>query len=298
MKHPLFRVKFYGTFVQETFKVYYPMPCYFLRIEYHGRPFHGWQKQRDIFPTGQEVLEKALLALTQEVVTTYASGRTDQGVHARYQGVHFVTKKSYPLRTLRLGLNAHLKSWPLAVAEAYQMTDTFHARFSAQKRSYIYRILAQPSPPVLVADTHWWIHRPLDVTALDKALALYLGTWNFSLFRSAQCQSASPIKTLDQCTLTVQGPVLAIAFQARSFLHHQIRMLVGGAIEVALHRWTLQDLRQRFQDLTCTKAPKAPAQGLCFLGAAYNKEDIVLQEEDINPLCDMVGAAGLEPATL
>jgi tRNA pseudouridine38-40 synthase len=204
---------------------------YALIVEYDGSHFSGWQRQDNISSV-QGCLEDALLCLTRERASIQGAGRTDAGVHALGQVAHCNLSTCWPLFKLRQGMNFYLRDKGVVVVNVYAVDDTFHARFSAQERSYQYTIVNRSSPPLFAWGTSWWIPRPLCVDAMQDACAFLCGTHDFSRFRHRDCQSASPIKTLSAFYLHKQDDVLTIHARALSFLHRQVRLLVGALVQV------------------------------------------------------------------
>ncbi|NCB49207.1 MAG: tRNA pseudouridine(38-40) synthase TruA [Alphaproteobacteria bacterium] len=249
------------------------MPRYKITLEYDGTPFCGWQRQKDALSV-QEVLEKALFVLEKSPVSTFASGRTDAGVHARGQVVHFDLKKSYDLYKLRESLNALMRPNPISVLQIEEVSDDFHARFDARERTYLYRILNRPAPSVLDALRVWHFPSPLDVEAMQQAANLLIGRHDFSTFRAAGCQAKSPIKTMNSITLQKEGDMINITLKARSFIHHQVRNIVGTLILVGSHKWSVEDFKTAFEAKDRRKGGvTAPACGLFFISVHYPKKD-------------------------
>ncbi|WP_137388841.1 tRNA pseudouridine(38-40) synthase TruA [Rhodoligotrophos defluvii] len=222
------------------------MPRYKLTIEYDGTPFGGWQRQENA-PTVQEALEQAVLSMTGESVTVIGAGRTDAGVHALGQVAHVDLARAFPGERLRGGLNFHLRPAPIAVLGAESVDDNFHARFSAIRRHYLYRIVNRRSPLVLDRDRAWHVARPLDVAAMHAAARHLIGKHDFTTFRSAHCQSASPVKTLDLLSVSRSGEIVEIRTNARSFLHNQVRSMVGSLKLVGEGSWTPADMAAALQ---------------------------------------------------
>jgi tRNA pseudouridine38-40 synthase len=245
------------------------MPRYRLLVEYDGRPFNGFQAQAGQ-PTVQGAIEAAVLAFSGEAVRIAASGRTDTGVHALGQVVHVDLAKTWPPAVVRDALNAHLMPQPVVVLEAEVSVEGWHARFSARERRYLYRILNRRSPPALLQGKVWHIKKPLDADAMHAAAQGLVGLHDFTTFRDMQCQSKSPIKTLDLATVHREGEEVLLSFAARSFLHRQIRSMAGSLVEVGLGRWSAADLAAAL-DAKDRKAcgPVAPSDGLYFYGVSY-----------------------------
>lgn len=245
------------------------MPRYGLIVEYFGPAFHGWQRQTDITSV-QEVLETAIYAFTREAVALAAAGRTDAGVHATAQVAHVDLVKEYPAHTVLGAMNFHLHDRGAIVRQVWQADPEFHARFSATGRRYRYRILNRPVRSVLEQGRAWWFPGKLDIDAMQKAANYLLGTHDFSSFRAKDCQAQSPQKTLDRFHLTRVGEEIHCEVAARSFLHHQVRNMVGTLKLVGEGRWQPEDVRTALA--ACKRAaagPTAPACGLYLTGVTY-----------------------------
>ena len=211
------------------------MPRYKLTLEYHGGPFVGWQRQEN-GPSVQGALEAALARLGQATAVTGA-GRTDAGVHATGQVAHVDLGREWDPFRLAEALNHHLRPDPIAVLAIEPVPDDFHARFSATRRHYLYRIVCRRAPLTLAAGLAWRVGYALDVDAMRAAAAPLTGRHDFTTFRSAQCQAASPVKTLDMIDIERAGDEVAFRLHARSFLHNQVRSLVGTLERVGAGRW-------------------------------------------------------------
>lgn len=251
------------------------MPRYRLVIEYDGGPFSGFQAQGDL-PTVQSALERAIGAFSGEIVRVHAAGRTDAGVHATGQVIHFDLERDFPARTVQRALNAHLLPAPVAVREASLAAPDFHARFSAQSRRYVYRILNRDSPATLDFGRVWAFRAPLDAERMASAAAHLVGRHDFTTFRDAHCQARTAVKTLDTAEVSRHGEELRLIFEARSFLHRQVRSMTGSLVEVGRGRWSVDDFvvalaaRRR---AAC--GPVAPATGLYLAGVRYPAENLV-----------------------
>ena len=197
-----------------------------LLLEYDGAPFRGWQRQGDA-PTVQGALETALAAFTGETPTVTGAGRTDAGVHALAQVAHLDLARDWLPERLLGALNFHLRPNPIAVLEARETPADFHARFSCTGRRYLYRILARRSPPALARGRVWHVPVPLDHEPMHVAAQALVGRQDFTSFRSSECQSASPVKTLSGIHVARDGELILCRLWARSFLHHQVRNIVG-----------------------------------------------------------------------
>lgn len=245
------------------------MPRYKLTVEYDGTPFVGWQRQ-DNGRSVQGVLEEAAARLGGGPVDIVAAGRTDAGVHATGQVVHLDLPRPFEPDTVRDALNYHVKPHPVSVLAATAVPDTFHARFSATGRAYLYRILARRSPPALWRDRTWWVPQALDAAAMAEAAALLVGHHDFTTFRASQCQAASPMKTLDVLAVERDGEFILVRAAARSFLHHQVRNMVGTLKLVGEGKWAPAEVA-RALEARDRKAggPTAPAAGLYLTSVRY-----------------------------
>ncbi|HLB06335.1 MAG TPA: tRNA pseudouridine(38-40) synthase TruA [Alphaproteobacteria bacterium] len=245
------------------------MPRYKLVLEYDGTPFVGWQRQAN-GPSVQDALEGAIQALSGEVVSVTGAGRTDAGVHALGQCAHFDLAKPFPADVVRDALNAHLRPEPIVVLAAEAVAPEFNARFSARERRYRYRILNRRSPPVLERNRLWHRATPLDDKAMHEAAQRLVGRYDFSTFRSADCQARSPIKTLDRLDVTRTGESIEIDARARSFLHNQVRIMVGSLALVGEGQWTASDVSAALKARAREKGgPTAPACGLYLAAVIY-----------------------------
>lgn len=245
------------------------MPRYRLLVEYDGGPFNGFQAQAGQ-PTVQGAIEAAVLAFSGEAVRIAASGRTDTGVHALGQVVHVDLAKPWPPSVVRDAINAHLVPQPVAIVEAEVSVEGWHARFSARERRYLYRILNRRSPPALLQGKVWHVKKPLDAQRMHDAAQRLVGLHDFTTFRDMQCQSKSPVKTLDLATVHREGEEVLLSFAARSFLHRQIRSMAGSLVEVGLGRWSADDLTAALEAKDRRACgPVAPADGLYFYGVSY-----------------------------
>ena len=247
-----------------------PMPRYRLLLEYDGAPFVGWQRQ-DNGPSVQGELERAVMAFCQEKTNAVAAGRTDAGVHARAMAAHVDLEKETGADVLRDAVNHHLKPHPIAVLEAAVAPADFHARFSATARHYEYLIVNRRAPLALEAGRAWRAPAALDVDAMDRAAQHLVGRHDFTTFRAAQCQAKSPVKTLSAISVRRAGELVVINTSAPSFLHHQVRSIVGSLVEVGLGRWSVRDLAQALEARdrrACGQV--APACGLYFVRAEYD----------------------------
>jgi tRNA pseudouridine38-40 synthase len=245
------------------------MPRYLITLEYDGGPFVGWQAQRN-GPSVQTTLEAALVKLTGEAPRLHGAGRTDAGVHATGQSAHFDLARPWSARALRDGLNAHLRPHPVAVLDAAQTAEDFHARFSAIHRRYLYRIANRHAPLALERQRAWWVRRPLDVEAMHEAAQRLVGHHDFTTFRSLDCQAASAMKTLDSLAVSRERDEIHVAAAARSFLHNQVRSMVGSLKLVGQNKWTAADLAHALSARDRRACgPVAPAHGLYLVGVDY-----------------------------
>jgi tRNA pseudouridine38-40 synthase len=247
------------------------MPRYRLTLEYDGGPYAGFQAQSGQ-PTVQGVLERAIFDFCGEEARLHAAGRTDAGVHATAQVVHVDLDREVTPTTVMNAINAHLGTEPVAVVAASLADPDFHARFSATSRRYLYRILNRPAPAVLERGRVWRIKTPLDAEAMAQAARGLLGLHDFTTFRDAACQAKSPIKTLDVAAVSRHDEEIHLVFAARSFLHRQVRSMVGSLVEVGRGRWSAEDLRQALaaRDRAAC-GPVAPAEGLCLAAVGYDE---------------------------
>jgi tRNA pseudouridine38-40 synthase len=245
------------------------MPRYRLIIEYDGTSFSGWQRQAER-PSVQQALEEAIAAMSGETVTTQAAGRTDAGVHALGQVSHFDLSKEWDPFRIREALNYHLRPHPVAIIAAEAVGDDFEARFSATARHYEYRILTRRAPPVIERDHVWHIPKTLDAEAMDDAAGLILGTHDFTTFRSSECQANSPLRTLDAFAVRRELDHIIVTASARSFLHHQVRSMVGSLRMVGEGKWSPSDFRAALDARDRSRCgAMAPPSGLYLTGVSY-----------------------------
>lgn len=241
-----------------------------LTIEYDGRPFVGWQRQ-DNGPSVQQALEAAAEKLTGGApVRAHASGRTDAGVHAKGQVAHIDLERPMTADKLRDALNHHLRPLPIAVVRAEAVGEDFHARLSSLGRSYEYRIVNRRAPLALESGRAWHVQRPLDVEAMNAGAAFLLGHHDFTSFRAALCQAKSPVKTLDRLEVVRQGDEIVVFAAARSFLHHQVRNMVGTLEMVGAGKWPPERVGRALAARDRAAAgPTAPPDGLYFMESRY-----------------------------
>jgi tRNA pseudouridine38-40 synthase len=238
-------------------------------LEYDGSAFVGWQRQ-DNGPSVQQALEEAIRRFCGETVDTFAAGRTDAGVHALGQVVHFDLARDTTPETLRDALNFHLKPAPVAVLDAAVVGNDFHARFSAKARVYVYRIVNRRPPLILDRGRAWPVSAPLDAAAMHAAAQILVGHHDFTSFRASLCQAASPLKTLDVLDVTRAGDEVRVTARARSFLHHQVRNMVGTLKLVGEGKWTRDDVARVLAARNrATAGPTAPPGGLYLAEVLY-----------------------------
>jgi tRNA pseudouridine38-40 synthase len=247
------------------------MPRYKLTIEYDGTPFFGWQVQ-DTALTVAGVLEAAVEKLSGERTKIFGAGRTDAGVHALGQVAHLDLSKDWETDTIRDGLNAHLRPHPVAVLSAEKAADDFDARFSALKRHYVYKIINRRADLALERGHAWRVPRPLDEHAMHEAAQALVGNHDFTTFRAAECQANSPVKTLDVLKVSRTGEEVRVEASARSFLHHQVRSMVGSLAQVGDGKWSVADLKEALEARDRSVCgPVAPPDGLYLVKVDYEK---------------------------
>jgi len=246
------------------------MDKYHIKIEYDGSKFVGWQYQNNGISV-QEVLQKAFFKFLKEKVIVNASGRTDAGVHAIEQSAHIELKRKIINKEVFLNsINFYLKKYPVSVLSIKKKENTFHARYSAKKRTYKYIILNRNSPSPLNKNRAWFIKKKLDINLIKKALKILKGTHDFSTFRASSCQAKSAIRTLDSVTFKKLGEIIEITFSSKSFLQQQVRSMVGAIKYVGEKKWTLKQFKNNFKSkrrVNC--APPAPACGLYLKKVTY-----------------------------
>lgn len=242
---------------------------YKLEIEYDGGGFVGWQRQQDGLGI-QELMEDAIHGFCGESVTVHCAGRTDAGVHALGQVAHVDLDREWEPGRVRDALNAHLRPHPVSVLAAEMVDVEFHARFSARERAYEYRILNRRARPALERGHVWWVPRTLDADAMALAARELLGRHDFTSFRAVACQAKSPEKTLDQLDVVRRGEMIVISARARSFLHHQVRNMVGTLALVGEGKWSVGDVAQALAARDRRAGgPTAPADGLYLVRVGY-----------------------------
>ena len=242
------------------------MPRFKLTLEYDGAPFVGWQRQTNGLSV-QEVIETALEALCGERVRIRGAGRTDTGVHALGQVAHADLSKDWRADELRDGLNAHMRPQPVAILSAERVPDTFDARFSAIRRHYLYRIVNRRAPLTVERGYVWLVKRKLDASAMQEAAGVLLGCHDFSTFRASQCQAESPVRTLERLDVVRKGEEIHLLASARSFLHNQVRSIVGSLEHVGSGKWSIMDMRAALEARDrCRCGMVAPLEGRYLAG--------------------------------
>ena len=245
------------------------MPRYKLTLEYDGAPFVGWQRQSNGLAV-QEVVERALHAVSGGVVAIRGAGRTDAGVHATGQVAHADLSRVWSPFSLGEALNAHMRPLPVSVVHVEPAADDFDARFSATRRHYRYRLRNRRAPLTLEAGRAWLVKRRLNAGAIHEAAQVFVGRHDFSTFRDSECQAESPVRTLERFDVTSNGDLIVMSLAARSFLHRQVRSMVGSLEHVGAGRWSLQDLRDALEARDRRRCGQvAPAAGLYLVGVDY-----------------------------
>ena len=245
------------------------MTRFALTIEYDGRPFAGWQRQA-IAASVQQTLEDAAFAMTGERVVVHAAGRTDAGVHALAMRAHLDLAADVAPFRLMEALNALVRQAPVAVTDCVVVANDWHARFSCTGRAYEYRIVNRRAPLAVEAGFAWRVPQPLDADAMAEAARALIGRHDFTTFRSAHCQADSPVRTLDQLDVVRDGERVSIRAAARSFLHHQVRSMVGCLALVGMERWRVADMGDALAARDRTRLGlNAPPDGLFFVAATY-----------------------------
>ncbi|OWK28542.1 tRNA pseudouridine(38-40) synthase TruA [Sphingomonas mucosissima] len=245
------------------------MTRFALTVEFDGRPFMGWQRQ-DHGPSVQQAIEDAAFAVTGERTAVHAAGRTDAGVHGAAMRAHLDIEKPITAFRLSEALNARLRPNPVAILACEEVPGDWHARFSCIGRAYEYRIVNRRAPLTWEKGLAWQVAQPLDAAAMHQAAQLLIGRHDFTTFRSAHCQSASPLKSLDVLNVTRSGHRIAVVAEARSFLHHQVRSMVGCLALVGLGRWSIEDMGDALAAADRARLGlNAPPDGLFFMHARY-----------------------------
>lgn len=245
------------------------MPRYKLIVEYDGTPYRGWQYQADV-PTVQGAIEDAVAQFDGQRVTIQGAGRTDAGVHALAQAAHVDLRGEHDVGTVRDALNFYLRPQPIAILSAERVSADFNARFSATKRHYLYRIVNRRPDLALDLGRVWRVGRPLDIESMREAAKRLLGNHDFTTFRSTECQSRSPVKTLDQLDIEADGSNVNVTVSARSFLHNQVRSMVGSLVHVGEGKWSADDLTRILEARDRTLCGQvAPPDGLYLVKVDY-----------------------------
>ena len=247
------------------------MPRYRLDIEYDGGRYAGWQRQAGQASV-QGAIEQAIFVFTGEEVTLRGAGRTDAGVHALGQVAHVDLTRDWPPDTVRDAINAHMgvAGETVAIVDAEKAVDDFDARFWATGRHYLYRIVNRRARLALEAGRAWWVPKPLDHEAMHEAAQTLIGRHDFTTFRSVQCQAKSPVKTLDRLDVTRAGEVIEVRASARSFLHNQVRSMVGTLKRAGEGAWTADDVRQALEAADRSRCGQvAPPDGLYLMSVDY-----------------------------
>lgn len=252
------------------------MPRFAFKIEYHGAPFAGWQRQNGQ-QTVQGAFEAALAKLEPDVPSIAAAGRTDAGVHANGQVAHADLQAAWDPFRLSEALNYHLKPHPIAIIACARVDDAWHARFSAQERRYRFRVIQRRAPLALEAGLAWHVKPSLSVEAMQKGAAHLIGQHDFTTFRAALCQAKSPVKTLDEIRITAEqydgGQAFNFDLRARSFLHNQVRSIVGTLERVGAGAWAPDDIAKVLEARDrAACGPVAPPHGLCLTHVAYPED--------------------------
>jgi tRNA pseudouridine38-40 synthase len=245
------------------------MPRYKLTIEYDGTRFSGFQRQSNAYSV-QQAIEEAIAQLCVEEVTVFAAGRTDAGVHATGQVIHFDLEKIFPAEIVQRALNYYLKNKSVAIIKAEEVDENFHARFSAIERFYQYVIINRPAPLVLEANRAWHLREALNIEQMQQAANYLLGTHDFTSFRAQECQAHSPIKTINQINITDQNDHIIFHLNARSFLHHMVRNILGTLRFVGNGKWPAEIIPEILEAKDRAKAgPTAPPYGLYLTKINY-----------------------------
>jgi len=242
-----------------------------LTLEYDGTPFSGWQRQEDGIPTVQGMLEEAFADFLGEPTTIWGSGRTDAGVHAKEQVAHVDIEKSYAPFAIQGALNKRLHDVPISILKVEEVSDDFHARFSTTSRAYEYKIINRRAPLALEKNRAWWVIPPLSLEAMNEGAAYLIGHHDFTSFRDSQCQAASPFKTLDVLKVEQKGDLIVIKAKALSFLHRQVRNMVGTLKLVGEGVWPPEKVKEILEACDRRAAgPTAPPEGLYLSEIKYD----------------------------
>lgn len=250
------------------------MPRYAFKVEYHGGPFCGWQRQAGGLPSVQQSIEEALSRLQKGEHRIAAAGRTDAGVHATGQVAHADLEKDWDPFRLSEALNWHLKPQPIAIIACARVPDDFHARFSAHERRYLFRLVSRRAPATHDKGLVWQVSLPLDLEAMRQGAAHLIGLHDFTTFRSVMCQAESPVKTIDEITIEEApypgGREYRFRLRARSFLHNQVRSIVGTLERVGTGSWSPEDVKTALEAKSrAACGPVSPPDGLYLSGVGY-----------------------------
>ena len=244
------------------------MPNYKIVIEYDGTNFVGWQQQEN-GQSIQSTLQEALVKLSNEKVSIFGAGRTDAGVHAYGQVASFALSKKIEIDVIRDGLNQHLRPYPISVQKAELVDDDFHARFSAKKRWYEYKIINRRPPLTIDVNRAWCVYKSLDIEKMKRESSLFLGKHDLNAFRSAHCQSKNSIKTIDSVSIKNKDEKIIFEVSAKSFLHSQLRIMIGTLVDIAkgnINKTVLDIINSKQRDLA---GQTAPAHGLYLKKIEY-----------------------------
>ncbi|QDY69546.1 tRNA pseudouridine(38-40) synthase TruA [Qingshengfaniella alkalisoli] len=262
------------------------MPRYALKVEYHGAPFAGWQRQKDQ-PSVQQTLEEAIRMLDADAPGIAAAGRTDAGVHAYGQIAHCDMAKNWDSFRLSEALNYHLKPHPVAIVQAAPVSDEWHARFSAVERRYLFRLVSRRAPVTHDSGLVWQIGHDLNAETMQLGANRLIGRHDFTTFRSSICQAQSPVKTLDELRVEEvaypDGREYRFHVRARSFLHNQVRSFVGTLERVGAGKWTPDDVQSALESRDrAACGPVCPPQGLYLAGVGYPDEPFTLEDNGLS----------------
>ncbi len=245
------------------------MKRYKITIEYNGQPFIGWQRQ-EVEPSVQGTIEAALFKMSGSEITLHGAGRTDAGVHATGQVAHFDIRQDFPMDEIMGAINHYVKPLPISVLKVEAVDDEFHARFSALSRAYIYKIINRKAPLALENGRAWHIKEDLGIEAMQEAANYLIGKHDFSSFRSAQCQSKNPVKTIDTIELIRKGEGIEMHIKAPSFLHNQVRIIIGNLRKVGNGAFKPLQIKKILEAKDRTKAAEtAPPDGLYLVEVKY-----------------------------